>query len=90
MMGLGAPDSYKQFDDFIKNQRQFPNDATRRMEHSDGTLQVLSAHNTAIVEIVFVDLTPTSLSGLPMSYMNTDVEYVQATATLEYTLYYFK
>lgn len=90
IIGLGAPQSYDQFKKFLQEQDEANKTSRLLKEHSDGMLQILSAHNTTIAEIRFVDLTPVSLAGVPLSSMNTSVDYVQASMTLEYTHFYFE
>lgn len=54
----------------------------------DMTLQVLSSHNNVLVEIQFIDAYPTSLGSLPFDTRATDVEYLTAAVSFNYS--YFK
>ena len=56
----------------------------------DGTLLILSSHNNTTKEILFRDLFPTSLSALEFSTQQTEIEYLQATASFKYTYFEFK
>jgi hypothetical protein len=48
---------------------------------------VLSSTKSANYEIVYVDGYPVSLSGLEFNTVDSDVNYVTATATFKYTYY---
>ena len=56
----------------------------------DGTLLILSSHNNTTKEILFRDLFPTTLSALEFSTQQTEIEYLQATASFKYTYFEFK
>ena len=56
----------------------------------DGTLLILSSHNNTTKEILFRDLFPISLSALEFSTQQTEIEYLQATASFKYTYFEFK
>lgn len=55
--------------------------------YSDISVMVLSSTKMANYEIVYTDAHPVSLSGLNFTTTDTDVNYVEATATFKYTLY---
>ena len=55
--------------------------------YSDAYLMVLSNKNNPIVEVMFKDIFPVSLSGLDFTQNVTDVEYVNATAEFAYQIY---
>lgn len=54
----------------------------------DMTLQVLSSHNNVIKEIQFIDAHPIDLSSLPFDTTITDIQYLVASVSFEYS--YFK
>jgi|SaaInlV_135m_DNA_1039713.scaffolds.fasta_scaffold00019_45 hypothetical protein len=54
----------------------------------DLTLLVLSSSNNVIKQIQFIDAFPTSLGSLPFDITQTDVEYLTATVSFDYS--YFK
>ena len=56
----------------------------------DLTLQILTSHNNVGTEIIFVDAYPISISSLPFSTNTTDVEYLTAVASFNYSYYKFK
>ena len=55
--------------------------------YSDAYLMVLSNKNNPVVQVMFKDVFPLTLSGIDYSQEATDVEYIQATATFGYQLY---
>ena len=56
---------------------------------SDANLVVLSNKNNAIVQVLFRNLYPVSLSGLQYAQDATDVQYLTATADFSYQIYEF-
>ena len=56
----------------------------------DLTLQILTSHNNVGTEIIFVDAYPISISSLPFSTNTTDVEYLTAGASFNYSYYKVK
>ena len=61
-----------------------------RALYSDAFLQILSNKNNPIVEVIFENLFPVSLSALDFSQSATDVEYIVATAEFAYQIYEIK
>ena len=61
-----------------------------RALYSDAFLQILSNKNNPIVEVIFENLFPVSLSALDFSQAATDVEYIIATAEFAYQIYEIK
>jgi hypothetical protein len=57
---------------------------------SDATLSILSSHNNVTKEIIFKDCFPTNLSSVEFSTQQTEIEYLQADATLKYTTFEIK
>lgn len=53
----------------------------------DMTLAILSSHNNVTREIQFVDAYPTDLASLPFDTTQSDVEYLTAAVTFEYSYY---
>jgi hypothetical protein len=50
----------------------------------------LSNKNNPIVEVVFENIFPISLSGLDFTQTSTDVEYISASAEFAYQIYEIK
>jgi len=57
--------------------------------YSDATLTILTSKNNPQLEVRFRDVFPTSLTGLSYSQQATDVDYLTATVTFNYTIYDF-
>jgi hypothetical protein len=51
---------------------------------------ILSNKNNPILNVIFENLFPISLSGLDFTQGATDVEYMSATATFAYQIYKFE
>ena len=84
LLGLGFPDSTKQFDDLTKNvdgiddlQKQF----------SDGSLHILNSNYRDVAIVKFRDLFPINLSSLEFESSETDIKYFTAEVTFKYTIY---
>lgn len=56
----------------------------------DLTLTVLTSHNNPSVTIRFADAFPVSLSSLRFDTSQTSIEYLEASATFEYSYYRFE
>jgi|TARA_Y100000296_G_scaffold80453_1_gene105989 hypothetical protein len=54
---------------------------------SDATLTILSNKNNPIVNVLFRDLYPVSISALEYNQAATDVEYITATVDFAYQIY---
>ena len=89
IVGLGTPQEYEQYTSFQNRNPKFVMSELAN-NFSDGTLQILGSNNTVVQTVKFVDLTPTSLSGLTFASTNSDVTYITATATFEYTYFVFE
>jgi hypothetical protein len=58
--------------------------------YSDAFLMILSNKNNPIVEVVFENIFPISLSALDFTQAATDVEYMTASAEFAYQIYDIK
>ena len=58
--------------------------------YSDATLTILSNKNNPVVNILFSNVYPVSLSSLQYTNDSTDTEYLSATATFQYQIYDFE
>lgn len=65
------------------------NASNDEMKKLDVTLNILSSHNNIAKQIRFVSAFPTSLGSIEFQTQNTDVEYVTADASLQYTYFEF-
>ena len=98
--GIGFPKDRKQFSDFRTASASMPGQKTKQTTDlktgqatsvlsmfSDATLTILSNKNNPIIQILFQDMFPVSLSGLEYNQDATDVEYMKAEAEFAYNLY---
>lgn len=76
IQGQGFPEGHQQFKGSSES-------------YSDGTLQILDGYSNQIAAIQFVDLVPTSLSGLQFESTVDDVVYLIGRATFRYTVFRF-
>jgi len=58
--------------------------------YSDAFLMILSNKNNPIIEVVFENIFPISLSALEFTQTATDVEYITASAEFAYQIYEIK
>jgi len=102
ILGLGFPDNHTQFQDlqsggsdrFPGSSRSTAATGTNTPQplseggiYSDAILTVLNSKNIAKTEIRFKNVYPTSLGGLNYDVRLTDVDYVNATVSFNYTSY---
>ena len=104
MPAIGFPKNRKQFSDFrsvTSNTPQQPLGISRDIGDtqpatpanslfSDATLTILSNKNNPIVNVLFRDIYPVSLSALDFTQTATDVDYQTATIDFSYQLYEFE
>lgn len=92
MQGLGFPDKYEEFEEFMKGiykrwgiketQKEFQKG---KFQFSDINLTIISNQNNPTHKIRFLDAFPTSLTGLQMNVTDTSAEPVKATATFAFS-----
>lgn len=92
LIGLGFPESHKQYTDFSKSQSyRFPNIRPDKQQalgnFSDATLFILDSNNNPQTKIVFQDAFPTSLSGLEFELSSGNTDYFQGVASFRYRQY---
>ena len=102
MVGIGFPQKREQFRTYRDVTSNTPAEGgtptidrigratADRALYSDAFLQILSNKNNPIVEVIFENLFPVSLSALDFSQSATDVEYIVATAEFAYQIYEIK
>ena len=82
--------NYKEIFDWMKSNVETKHATTTSSDHyRDLTLTVMNSANNVTKQIKFVDAYPTSLSSLPFDITTTDVEYLTAVATFNYSYYEF-
>lgn len=77
LVGLGFPDTFDQY-------KNIANVSTRDGVVSDATLMILTSAKNPNISISFKNMFPTSLSDIQFDTTQTDVEFVNATATFKY------
>ena len=102
ILGLGFPDNHTQFqnlqsagsDRFPGSTRSTAATGTNTPQplneggiYSDAILTVLNSKNIAKTEIRFKNVYPTSLGGLTYDVRLTDVDYINASVSFNYTSY---
>lgn len=88
LVGLGFPESYKQYSDIIDQADMLESSEVARAS-SDATLVILGNDNNAIQTIKFTDCIPQSLESLTFTSTNQDVQYLIGSVTLSYSYYKF-
>lgn len=87
MRALGVPDNFEERTEFIQKYSTAPREMKRKVQFSDGTLQVLNNNLNANFDVVYKDMFPVELSTLNFNVSGTDVEFFIAAATFAYTSY---
>jgi len=94
LIGIGFPQSRKQFSDFRDTTSENSANASSsagvtsaQFITSDATLTVLSNHNNPIVEFRFKDMFPVSIGELSYDQGATDVDYIRVDASFQYQQY---
>jgi hypothetical protein len=92
LIGLGFPESHKQYTDFSNSQSyRFPNIRVDKQQalgnFSDASLFILDSNNNPQTKIVFQDAFPTSLCGLEFVLSSGNTDYFQGVASFRYRQY---
>lgn len=84
---IGFPDN---FDQHKAVDPKFVSKGSGQGIYSDATLVILSSAMNPLHEVVFSDAYPTSLTDFTFDSRNTDVDYIEATATFKFKNMTFK
>ena len=90
MIGLGYPQSQKQFVDLRKDDVYYPSTADADnpfAEFSDATLQILNSNFRVQASVKLKGLFPVNLTGLDFTATDTDVNYLTASVTFKYQIF---
>jgi hypothetical protein len=87
MIGLTYPENHTVYTQFLNSEKNRDSYSELAKGYSDASLTILDSSNNPIQNITFIDAFPTSLSALPFSATNSDVNYLRASVTFEYTYY---
>lgn len=86
--GLGFPESYTDFQDFISaDTRGMTGAGAKTM--SDGSLTILNNSFNPIGTVQFIDMIPINLSSLQLQSTNSDVVYLMGNASFNFTYWKF-
>lgn len=88
IIALGFPDNFNQYSSIAPNRGRFGGNVTNPVAgtgvYSDASLMILNSVKAPIIEVVFKNLYPTSLSSVDFDTKFSDVDYVEASATFAY------
>ena len=89
MTSLGYPQSVAQYSELQTKNRFYPNTDGNDpySERSDGTLLILTSNYQTAGKVIFKDLFPTFLSGIPFDATLQEQQYYTATCTFRYTIF---
>ena len=82
LVSLGKPENFDQYKE-IQNKPITAGDGI----YSDISLLILSSTKMPNFDVVYTDAFPTELSELVFNTTDTDVNYIEASATFKYTYY---
>lgn len=82
IIALGKPENYDQYKN-IQNKLV----GTGEGIYSDITLMILSSTKMANYEVMFADAFPVSISPIVFNTTDSDVNYIESSATFRYTLF---
>ena len=82
LKALGKPQNYEQYRE-IEQKPIYTGEGIV----SDISITILSSTKLANYEVIYVDAFPVSLSGINFNTVDTDVNYLEASATFKYTYY---
>jgi hypothetical protein len=83
---LGVPDNFEERSNYIRENTN-SRELKKKVQFSDGTLQVLNNNLNANFDVVYKDLFPTELSTLNFNVTADDVQFFTAQVSFAYTLY---
>ena len=92
MNALGFPENREQFSGFVDqnaDQMGISSGSTNMATMSDATLMILGNTNNAVATMRFIDLFPTTLSGINMQSTVDGTVYLSGQATFKYSHYVF-
>lgn len=86
LSGIAFPENNNQYSDFINSQGNL---SELQKLYSDAKLIVLGNNLTPIQTISFIDTYPVNLGSLTFTTTDSDINYLTATLTLNYTRFEF-
>lgn len=85
MQGIGFPDKFDQHREIADPAKRITGDGLE----TDAYLMIMSSNMQPIIRIDIEDLFPVSLSDITLDSRDTQVEYIEATATFKFLKYSF-
>ena len=82
LRAFGKPEDFSEYQE-LASINQWTGDGI----YSDISLLVLASTHMPNYDIVFADAFPTSLTGINFNTIDTDVRYIEASATFKYTYF---
>lgn len=79
--------NYREIHDWLLGEVTVNDDLRLYRKERDLTISILSSHNNVLRQLQFIDAIPTSLSALPFDVTITDLQYLTAQVTFEYSYY---
>lgn len=79
--------NYREMHDWMLGEVTVADDIKQYRKERDITIHILSSHNNVTKQIQFVDAFPTNLSALPFDVTVTDLQYLTAQVTFDYSYY---
>ena len=89
LKGLSNPKEEQEFMNYMMGVKEAGRKGNFQKATTDARLLVLDSNMNTITTTVFMNLFPTSLSGVRFSADPTDIDYVTADVTFKYTLLEF-
>jgi hypothetical protein len=92
LTGLGFPESFQQYSNFVTGARNsrptgVVGKESSEDQYSDGSLIIMTSAQNPNVRINFKSMIPISLSALTFDTTFSDVDYLSAQVTFAYTFY---
>ena len=81
---LGFPEEFEQYAQ-IANKEKFTGEGV----YSDANIMILSSASNPLMRIDIVDMFPTALTPITVDSKDTDINYIEATASFKFTNYRF-
>lgn len=87
IIGLGYPQSRDEFKSLLASPQNADSYSVNSKTTSDCALTILDGNNNPLKTFAFIDAFPISLSEIRLTSTDSDMNYVAATVTLEYSYY---
>jgi len=85
LKGIGFPDSFTQYADVADESKQLTGDGIE----SDAYMMIMSSAMQPVMRVDFEDIFPTAIGDINMDSRDTNIEYIDTTATFKFLRYTF-